>query len=205
MNYHLLFAILAWCIAIIVEGRYIYSILRGDTIPNFSWWFIITFSMAIIFFASIFSGVGESIYLVGVLVTLHTIETYLAWKYGTFLITKTEKILIAISLFGIALWAFTDTPLYALLINIAIDSIGMTAIAYKLFRFPETEDIYAWGWSVLMYSMNLFAIEHFTLVDSLFTLVNVVTCGTVFLLTFRKMHLLKKVQLYFAQFLHIKI
>jgi hypothetical protein len=103
-----------------------------------------TFSMAIIFFASIFSGVGESVYLVGVLVILHSIETFLAWKYGTFLVTKTEKILIAISLFGIALWLFTDTPLYALLINISIDSMGMTAIAYKLFRFPETEDVYAW-------------------------------------------------------------
>jgi hypothetical protein len=83
--------------------------------------------------------------------------------------------------------------------------MGMTAIAYKLFRFPETEDVYAWWWSVLMYSMNLFTIEYFTLVDSLFTIVNIVTCGTIFLLTFRKMHILKKIQLYFAQFLHIKI
>jgi hypothetical protein len=56
-----------------------------------------------------------------------------------------------------------------------------------------------------MYSMNLFTIEYFTLVDSLFTIVNIVTCGTIFLLTFRKMHILKKIQLYFAQFLHIKI
>jgi hypothetical protein len=112
---------------------------------------------------------------------------------------------LAISLFGIGLWIFTDTPLYALMINIGIDSIGMTAIAYKLFRFPETEDIYAWWWSVLMYSMNLFTIEHFTLAESLFTIVNVITCGTVFLLSFRRQSLLKKIQIYFAQFLHIKI
>jgi hypothetical protein len=136
---------------------------------------------------------------------LHTIETILAIRYGIFQITRFEKILILSSIIGIILWIFTDSPLYALLINIVIDSIGMTAIAYKLFRFPETEDSYAWWVSVLMYGIDIFAIEKWSIADSLFILINVFTCGIIFLLTFRKMHLLKKVQLYFAQFLHIKI
>ena len=154
MNYHLLFAILAGCIAIFVEGRYIYSIIRGITIPNFSWWFIISLSMWVIFFASLFSGGGASIYLIGILASLHTIEAILSLRYGVFQMTSFEKVLIGCSLIGIVLWIFTDSPLYALLINILIDSIGMTAIAYKLFRFPETEDTYAWWVSVLMYFMG---------------------------------------------------
>ncbi|MBC7498545.1 hypothetical protein H7170_02775 [Candidatus Gracilibacteria bacterium] len=191
--------------AITVEGRYIYSILRGITIPNFSGWFIISLSMWVIFFASFFSGGGFSIYLIGVLAILHSIEAILSLRYGVFQMTRFEKILIGSSIVGIILWVFTASPLYALLINILIDSIGMTAIAYKLFRFPETEDTYAWGVSVLMYCIDIFAIEKWSISDSLFIVINVCTCGIVFLLTFRKMHLLKKAQLYFAQFLHIKI
>lgn len=59
--------------------------------------------------------------------------------------------------------------------------------------------------SVLMYLIDVVAIERWSISDALFIIINVCTCGIVFLLTFRKMHLLKKVQLYFAQFLHIKI
>ncbi len=205
MNYHILFAILAGSIAIMVEWRYIYSILRGITIPNFSGWFIISLSMWVIFFASFFSGGGVSIYLIWVLAMLHTIEAILSLYYGLFQITRFEKILIASSILGIILWIFTDSPFYALFINILIDSIGMTAIAYKLFRFPETEDVYAWWLSIFMYCIDIFAIEKWSISDSLFIVINVCTCGIVFLLTFRKMSLLRKTQLYFAQFLHIKI
>lgn len=205
MDYHIVFAILAWIIAICVEWRYIYSILRGITIPNFSGWFIISLSMWVIFFASFFSWWGSSIYLIGILAFLHSIEALLALRYGVFQITRFEKILIAFSIMGIGLWVFTDSPLYALIINITIDSIGMTAIAYKLFRFPETEDTYAWWVSVLMYLVDMFAMERWSIVDSLFIVINICTCGLIFLLTFRKMHVLKKIQMYFAQFLHIKL
>jgi hypothetical protein len=205
MYYHTIFAIISASIAILVEGRYIYSIIRGITIPNFSGWFIIALSMWTIFFASLASGAGVSIYLIGVLAFLHSIEALLSIRYGVFRMTRFEKILIGFSLVGIVLWIWTTAPLYALLINIIIDSIGMTAIAYKLFRFPETEDSYAWWVSVFMYLIDVFAIQHWTLEDALFVLINVCTCGIVFLLTFRHMPMLKKIQVYFAQFLHISI
>jgi hypothetical protein len=205
MDTHIIFAIISGLIAVLVEGRYIYSIIRGITIPNFSGWFIISLSMWVIFIASILSGAGASVYLIGVLATLHSIETILSLKYGVFRITRFEIFLIIVSVLGIILWIFTTYPLYALLINVTIDSIGMTAIAYKLFRFPETEDIYAWGASVLMYAIDIFAIEKWTIEDALFIVINVCTCGIIFLLSFRKMSLLKKIQTYFAQFLHLKI
>jgi hypothetical protein len=205
MNYHILFAVVAGCIAIAVEGRYIYSIVRGITIPNFSGWFIIALSMWTIFFASLASGAGVSIYLIGVLAFLHSIEALLSLRYGVFRMTRFEQILIGCSLIGIALWLWTTTPIYALLINITIDSIGMTAIAYKLFRFPETEDSYAWGVSVLMYLIDVLAIQIWSIEDALFVMINVCTCGIVWLLTFRHMYLLQRVQIYFARFLHISI
>lgn len=200
-----IFAISASIIAIWVEGRYMYSIITRKTVPNFTGWFIIALSMTFVFFSGIAWGAGSTMWLIGVLAILHTLEAILSLFYGHFRITRVEKWCIALAFFSLFLWYKLDNPVYATIINTLIDTLGMTSIAYKLFRFPETEDSLAWGISVLMYGIDILALKTWTIASALFISMNFIECLIIFLLTFRHRSFLVSLQLLLSRYFHSKI
>lgn len=200
-----IFAYIAIVIALIVEGRYIYTIITRRTIPNFTGWFIISLSMTFLFFSSLVSGAGHSIWLIGTLAILHIIESILALYYWVFRVTRFERSLIALAFVSLALWYVTEVPLYTILMNTVIDSMGMISIAYKLFRFPETEDTIAWVVSALMYGIDMLAVTEWNIENALFITINFVECTIIAVLTFRHMTRLQKLQMYLAKLFHIKL
>jgi hypothetical protein len=132
--------------------------------------------MSFLFFSSLASGAGHSIWLIGVLAFLHSIEAVLAYRYGVFRMTRFERSLIALAVLSLGLWYVTESPIFTILINTTIDSIGMISIAYKLFRFPETEDTYAWVVSALMYGIDILAVTQWNIENALFIVINFVEC-----------------------------
>ncbi len=200
-----IFAWIAIMIALVVEGRYIYTIITRRTIPNFTGWFIIALSMTFLFFSSLVSGAGHSVWLIGVLAWLHSIEAVLAYRYGVFRMTRFERSLIALAFVSLGLWYVTESPIFTILINTAIDSIGMISIAYKLFRFPGTEDTYAWVVSALMYGIDILAVTQWNIENALFIVINFVECWVIAILTFRHMHRVQRFQIYLAQLFHIQL
>jgi len=161
--------------------------------------------MTFVFFSSLSAGAEESIYLIGVLASLHIIETILAYFYGKFYITKFEIGVLVISFLSMIIWTLTDVPLYTIIINTLVDAFGMLSIAYKVYRFPETEDTLAWVVSDLMYIVNLFTISVWSVENALFTIVNVITGTLLVLLTFRKMSFFQKIYFHTMQFFRLKI
>lgn len=200
-----LFALIASLIAVAVESRYIYTIIMRHTIPNFTGWFIIALSMSFVFFSSVSAGAGSSIWLIGTLMILHTIEAILSYFYGSFRITRFEKWLILFAFLSLVLWHLTDNSLYTIVINTLIDSCGMIAISYKLFRFPDTEDRLAWWISVLIYGLDILAVTEWNIANSFFIIVNFIECSIIFLLTFRHMHILEKIRFRLALLFHIQL
>ncbi len=199
------FAIIASLIALGVEGRYIYSIIRRKTIPNFTGWFIIALSMTFVFFSGMAWGAGSTIWLIGTLAVLHSIEALLALFYGYFRITFLEKWFIILALLSLLVWYIVEDALYTIIINTLIDSFGMISIAYKLFRFPETEDSIAWWVSVLMYGIDILAVTDWKIANALFISVNFIECFIIFILTFRHRRFLQILQLLLSQYFHIKL
>jgi hypothetical protein len=200
-----IFAIIAVIIALAVESRYIYTIITRRTVPNFTGWFIIALSMSFLFFSSLTSGAWHSIWLIWVLAVLHIIEAWLALYYGVFRITRFERSLIALAFVSLVIWYVTDNPLYTILINTAIDTMGMISIAYKLFRFPETEDTIAWVVSALMYGIDMLAVTQWNTENALFITINFIECSIIAALTFRHMDRLQKIKFYLSQLFHIKL
>lgn len=198
-------AFLASLIAVWVEGRYIYTILKRKTVPNFTGWLIMATSMTFVFFSSISAWAKESIYLIGVLASLHVCEAILAYFYGNFYITKFEIGVLVVSFLSMIIWILTDVPHYAIIINTLVDAFGMLSIAYKVYRFPETEDTLAWIVSDLMYIINLFTISVWNTENALFTVVNVITGTLLVLLTFRKMPFFQKIYFHSMQFFGLKV
>lgn len=200
-----IFALAAAIIALWVEGRYIYSIIKRKTIPNFTGWFIIALSMTFVFFSGIAWGAGSTMWLIGTLAALHTIEALLALFYGYFRITPLEKWFIFLALISLLIWYLIKDPLYTIIINTLIDSFGMVSIAYKLFRFPETEDSIAWWVSVLMYGIDMLAVTKWNIANALFISLNFIECFIIFALTFRHRKFLQTLQLLLSRYFHIKI
>lgn len=199
-----IFAYISIIIALLVEGRYIYTILTWRTIPNFTGWFIISLSMSFLFVSSWASGATHSIWLIGVLACLHLIEAVLSLYYWVFRITRFERSLIFLACVSLGLWYVTDSPIYTILLNTSIDSMGMISIAYKLFRFPETEDSLAWGVSALMYGIDMLAVTHWNIENALFITLNFIECSVIALLTFRHMSRLEKLSFYLGRLFHIR-
>lgn len=186
--------ILSALIGLLVEIRYIFSILHGKTKPNFSGWFIIVLGMSIVFSTEYLLGASYSLFLIGTLIVLHSITAILCFWYGYVRFTKFESLLVTLSVIGVILWFHTENPWYALLLNVGVDALGMAAISMKLFLHPQTEDATVWAISVVMYLVNIASISHFTPQEYLFPLSNVFWCSVILLLSLRKKerHLLMK-------------
>lgn len=183
---------IAIVLALFAEGKYIVSVIQGRSKPNFSGWLIFTVSMVCVLVSAYTLGARDSIPLIATFTFLHFLVALLSLKYGIVRFTSTDKICLLLSVFALFLWWQTTNPWYALILNILIDMFGFFTIAKKLYRFPGTEDRYAWTISTVGYSLNLIIISQWIPQEYLFTLSNVLWCGAISLLSFRSIPILKK-------------
>ena len=172
-------------LALLAEGKYIVSIFRGKTKPNFSGWFIFTVSMGCVLASAYSLGARDSLPLIATFMSLHFIVALLSLKYGIVRFTRVDVSMLILSVVGLFLWWQTENAWYALILNILIDMFGYVTIATKLYRHPETEDKLAWMISALAYSLNLIGVTRWVPQEYLFSLSNVIWCSTILFLAFR--------------------
>lgn len=189
----LILTVLATGLALLAEGRYIFSILQGKSKPSFSGWLIFTLAMFCTFASAYALGARESLYLIGTFALLNTIITALSLKYGFVRFTRTDVVLFSLSLLGVFLWWQTANAWYTLVISVLIDMFGYLTMIKKLYVNPKTEDTWSWAMSVGAYGLNLALIPRWIPEEYLFSLSNFVWCGITFILTLRsKPKLLKR-------------
>ncbi len=181
-----LLTILAICIPIASEGRYIYSIIKGKTKPSFVAFLIFSIEMSIIFLASYSLGARESLVLVGTFTILHIVTALLALKYGYVRFSKFNIVCLVFSAIGILLWLLTDNAWYALLLEITVDIFAYLVLSRKLYICPATEDPYAWGMGIVAYGFNLVLITTWVPEEYLFSVINVFFCSVIFALSLRR-------------------
>ncbi len=182
----ILLPILLVALPLLAEGRYIYSILKGKTKPSFVAFLIFTMEMSIVFAASYALGARDSLFVIGTFTVLHFVTMLLALRYGYVIFSKFNIVCIAFSVLGLILWWFTENPWYALLIEITVDTIGYIVLTRKLYRYPSTEDRFAWGIGAIAYGLNLVVISHWIPEEYLFSLLNVLWCSIVVALSFHR-------------------
>ena len=173
-------------IPVLIEGRYIYTIIKGKTKPSFVAYFIFAFEMSVMFCAAYALGARDSLFLIGTFTILHGITALLALKYGYVSFSKFNLFCLALSLCGLLLWWFTSNPWYALLIQISVDTIGFIVLSRKLYICPETEDSSVFFLSTLAYGLNLVIITAWVPQEYLFSMTNMFWCSVIFLLSLRK-------------------
>ncbi len=179
-------SIAAVLLAIFIEGRYMYSIVKGRTKPSFVAFLIFTIEMAVVCFASYSLGARDAVWLLGTFTVLHFLTTLLALKYGYLGFSKFNVVCLTASILGIAVWWYTSNPWYALLLETAIDSIGYLVLSRKVSICSGTEDALCWGLSIVAYGLNLVLITHWVPQEYLFSLANVFWCSVILFLSLRK-------------------
>jgi hypothetical protein len=138
------FGYISAILSIIMIIPYARDIFRKVTRPERASWFIWTILGSIAFFSQLAKGATDSLWLTAGQTVAVLVIFGLSIKYGVGGLTKRDVCALSAAGIGLILWQLTDEALYALLIVIAIDSIGTFLTMIKAYREPETETISTW-------------------------------------------------------------
>ena len=123
---------------------YIITVLQGKTSPNRASWSIWA-SLGIILALSNYSaGARETMWLLSAYAVCQITIALLSLKHGEGGWNTFDRTCLFGALISIFLWQIYDSPLIAITISIAIDSLGALPTIKKSYLQPETEDLFSW-------------------------------------------------------------
>lgn len=123
---------------------YIVTICQGKTSPNRASWSIWA-SLGIVLAVSNYSaGARETMWLLTAYAVCQITIAVLSLKYGEGGWNTFDRTCLLGALISIVLWQLFDSPLIAITISIAIDSLGALPTIKKSYLQPETEDLFSW-------------------------------------------------------------
>lgn len=139
-----IFGYISAALSILLIVPYIRDILLLKIKPERASWFIWTVLGFIAFFSQLAKGATDSLWLTAGQTLAVLIVFLFSIKYGVGGLSNGDiKALIAAGV-GLIIWYFTKEAAWALLIVIAIDSVGTYLTAIKSYTDPESETLSTW-------------------------------------------------------------
>lgn len=139
-----LFGYISAILSIIMIIPYVVDILKKTTKPERASWLIWTVLGFIAFFSQLAKGATDSLWLTAGQTIAVLIVFILAIKRGVGGLTKHDIKALIVAGIGLLLWFLTNEALYALLIVIAIDFIGVFLTTIKAYKDPKSETMSTW-------------------------------------------------------------
>lgn len=146
----------------------IISMKKGVTKPNLAGWVLYTVAMVMIVASSIALNAWQTVWLAMAYVVGQSLVIGISFKTGYFAFNRFDYACFSLSFLGLILWVFMNNPLFALVLNVVVDALGTLAIANKLYHNPGTEDTNAWALSLIVATLNVFAVASFDLSNALY-------------------------------------
>lgn len=138
---------------------YILAILRGETTPNRTTWFIWTVVSTISLLSYNASGADHTIWFPISDAVAPFIILILAIKHGEGGWTRLDQTCLIMAGLSVFVWWFSGSAFIGLCMNLVADAIGAVPTVIKAYRRPASEDHIAWLIVFLATAMNLGAIE----------------------------------------------
>lgn len=155
--------LVAGIIALLAYVVYVVSIIKGRTKPNRATWWIWAFMGLVLALSYQFSGAENTIWVPYVEFIGPLSIALLSIKYGEGgLDNKTDLLCLLGAIVSIILWIIFNSPVIALVTNLAIDSFAIVPTIKKSYLRPEGESFWGWFGTGLADSLNMFAVEKFT-------------------------------------------
>lgn len=165
---------------------YYLSIIQGRTRPNRATWIILTVVGILIAASYYASGARNTMWVALAYTVGPLIAAILSLKYGVGGTTRFDIFCLIGCALSVALWIYFKNPLVVLIINIAIDFLGILPTLKKSYLDPASEDRLAWAVTTVSNVLNIFAIEAWIFSVAVYPVYMVVVNGLVTLLIFRK-------------------
>lgn len=141
---------------------YIITIYQGKTSPNRASWSIWA-SLGIVLAVSNYSaGARETMWLLTAYAVCQITIAVLSLKYGEGGWNAFDGTCLLGAFISIILWQLFDSPLIAITISIAIDSLGALPTIKKSYLQPETEDLFSWMMFWMAGTLNICALAQWS-------------------------------------------
>lgn len=155
---------LAGIISFLAYAPYIISIFKNKTKPSRSSWWIWSLVGLLIIFSYYSVGARSTIWVPVVFFLGPLVVAILSIKFGEGTsLNKTDKICLLGSLLSLVVWIIFQSAALALFINIFIDFLGFLPTFKKTFFSPLHENKISWLLFFFGSTLNVLAIESFSL------------------------------------------
>jgi hypothetical protein len=177
--------ITAGVIVLVAYLPYNLAMIQGKTRANRASWWIWTVLGVILGAGTYAAGARAAIwvpvsFIIGPLVT-----AIVALRYGEGGWTPFDRACLLGSAASLVLWRLSNSPLWALILNIVIDVLGALPTIKKSISRPESENRLTWTTFFFANSLNLLAVESWTLLAVLYPLYLCVMTGLFSVLLWR--------------------
>ena len=123
---------------------YIITICQGKTSPNRASWSIWASLGIVLAISNYDAGARETMWLLSAYAVCQITIAILSLKYGEGGWNTFDRTCLLGALISILLWQIYDSPLIAITISIAIDSLGALPTIKKSYLEPDSEDLFSW-------------------------------------------------------------
>lgn len=118
---------------------YFIGIFKGRVKPHGFSWMLWGLLSGISFAIQLYEEAGAGAWLLGTNIVLSFSVALLAFRFGTFRITRADWVAFAIALTAIPLWILTQNPVWSLLIACGINVMAGLPTYMKAWRLPRDE------------------------------------------------------------------
>jgi len=168
-----MFGFLSLLLSVVSYVPYIRSIFVASTKPHAFTWLVWGTVMAIAFIAQLSDKAGAGSWATGLSAAFCLGIAIIAVFRGEKHITRGDWIAFLITLLAIPLWVVTSDPLWSVLLVTGIDAIAYYPTFRKSYAKPDEELAFKYVLTVIRYLFSLLALEHFTIVTSVYQLVSI--------------------------------
>lgn len=163
---------------------YFVSTIRGKTKPNrVTWWVLVVVGSMLV--GSYYSlGAEETIWVpIGYVIGPLIIAILSVW-FGEGGWSKFDLICLGGAITAGLVWWLLNEPLFALIINLTMDWLGLMPTVRKSYHRPHTEQRLAWMCWFIGTFINLFAIDKWTIEIAFYPLYMAIGNGIITFLVF---------------------
>jgi hypothetical protein len=190
-----MFGLLSLVLSVVSYVPYARSIFVANTKPHAFTWLVWGAVMAIAFVAQLLDKAGAGSWATGLSAAFCLGIGVVALFRGEKHITRGDWIALVITLLAIPLWVVTSDPLWSVLLVTGIDAVAYYPTFRKSYVKPDEELAFKYVLTVIRYLFSLLALEHYTVVTSVYQLVSIVMEMAIVVMLLWRRAVLKKLVL----------
>jgi hypothetical protein len=130
--------------SVLSGAPYLYSIIKGKTKPHQLTWIVYTIVNGVVVVSQYLEGARNSVLISEFYFVYCAIVVFLSIKYGVRNTSKYDRILFAMSIATLVVWAFTKNNDLAIWLTAVIDTLATAMLMLKVHLHPKSEALTPW-------------------------------------------------------------